>query len=193
MREVIPIDSTYMSDKIRKCIKRALERVYENDSQLICFGPNIEDWKRLYNIREADEAEVFHVSERGIVFRFGHYLQELDKEFPFLRDYSIDMEYNRHLISPKVLPDWKNGCVPDLIIHRRNDDSANLFVAEFKTWWNTSRDQDIKKLHQLMDIHGKYKYHFAAAILLEKRLEDCKIHFMASDFPEGMEYTYKTL
>ena len=31
MREVISIDSTYMSDKIRKCIKRALERVYEND------------------------------------------------------------------------------------------------------------------------------------------------------------------
>ena len=66
-------------ENIEKCINRALDLLYEKDEYLIAHpGPKRED----------------HVSERGIVFRFGVYFDWLFRE-SISGDYHIDTEYNR--------------------------------------------------------------------------------------------------
>ena len=77
--------------------------------------------------------DAVHNSERGIVFRFGIYLDKL--KLPVLHEYDIDVEYDRNIDCKKCVPGWENGCYPDIIIHKRGTNTDNLLILEFKTWW----------------------------------------------------------
>ena len=103
------------------------------------------------------------VHERTIVFRFGHYLQNLMDETEAFRDYYLDFEYNRNGNQPKRIPaQSQNGALPDLIIHQRGTNAHNLLIMEFKTPWNRQIEDDCKKLRQFIDslfgIHNSLRF-----------------------------------
>lgn len=135
-------------------INIALDKVYKYDEYLIANSPV--------------ENKNNHVSERGIVFRFGIYLQNLIEKYNCLKDYNLDMEYNRNFCDPKILPLFPHGTYPDMIIHKRGSNDFNLLVIEFKTWWNRNNDRDIQKIKKYMSIEGKYKYQFGLSITLNQ-------------------------
>lgn len=49
--------------------------------------------------------DAVHNSERGIVFRFGIYLDKL--KLPVLHEYDIDVEYDRNIDCKKCVPGWE--------------------------------------------------------------------------------------
>lgn len=133
-------------DPIRQYVQRAVDEVYKNDKSLI----------------------VRDVNERSIVFRFGLYLYEILK-FTEFKDYDIDVEYNRNGNEPKRLPNHKNGTYPDFIIHKREVNTDNLLVLEFKTEWYNNQKADKDKIQKYMDLSGEYKFKYGATIVNQQR------------------------
>ena len=129
-------------------IQKALNKLYKNDEYLI----------KIYSDKYNKDN---HVSERGIVFRFGVYLEKYRlKYFP---QYDLDVEYNRNINLIKMLNN--KPVMPDLIIHKRGTNENNLLVLEFKTWWNKNQIEDIKRV-KLFKNELNYKY--GATILIDK-------------------------
>ena len=86
----------------------------------------------------SDKNIYYHVSERAIVFRFAHYLQNIineDSEKLFI-DYHLDCEYNRNIARVKQLPKSSNKFIPDVILHKRGNNKNNFAVMEFKVCWS---------------------------------------------------------
>lgn len=151
------------SEQLEPIIHQALDCLYENDSYLIIHQgitlPNMDS----------------HVSERGIVFRFGIYFQWLASQHSVFKDFNIDTEYNRNLDNVKSLPNtrWaKNGALPDLIVHKRGDNENNLLVVEFKPWWSNHQliNQDREKLSAFKNMPYNYK-HALLVLLNQDRFE----------------------
>lgn len=143
-------------EKIKEIIYKSLEELYEKDKYIID-----NEKKGKYN----------YGSERSIVFRFGIYFENnFKKQFTSkeYEKYSIDVEYNRNITNKKILPDWENGCILDLIVHERGNNNNNLVVLEFKTHWNDNQDKDKVKMKKLIDKNGVYKYRYGAIVLIEK-------------------------
>lgn len=91
---------------IQEKFQEALAKLYRNDYSLI---------ER-------------NCSERSIVFRLGLYLANS------LTDYRLDVdcEYNRNIEECKALP-GRNYNYPDLIVHKREENTSNLLIVEVKT------------------------------------------------------------
>ena len=132
-------------DRLKQYVDYALEKLYQKDMSLI-------DRK---------------ASERAIVFRFGLYMNEILQSTEF-SVYDIDVEYNRNGNEPKRLPNHPNGTYPDFIIHRREVNTDNLLVLEFKTEWYNNQKEDKDKIQKYMDLSGEYKFKFGATILIGK-------------------------
>lgn len=132
-------------DQLKQYVNCALEKLYQKDMSLI-------DRK---------------ASERAIVFRFGLYMNEILQSTEF-SVYDIDVEYNRNGNEPKRLPNHPNGTYPDFIIHRREVNTDNLLVLEFKTEWYNNQKEDKDKIQKYMDLSGEYKFKFGATILIGK-------------------------
>lgn len=134
---------------LEKLIERALDQLYQEDSYLIKNG----------------------VHERSIVFRFAHYLQDLMDESNELKEFDLDLEYNKNGRFAKRIPDRIRGVFPDLIIHKRGTNDGNLLIVEFKTWWDPDTRKDKKKLLQFVDSNGEYKYVGGKSIVFGQRRE----------------------
>lgn len=132
-------------DELEKMVGIALDELYTKDKYLITHEP--------VDLSVSCDG---HVSERSIVARFAIYLQMQLYENNGLKDYNLDVEYNRNMDRPKGLPKtaWRdNGAYPDLIIHKRGNNSGNILVVEFKTHWNREKEgitADINKLQAFM-------------------------------------------
>lgn len=150
---------------IVKVIADSLQNLYKQDQYLIAH-----DYDN-------------HVSERSIAFRFGVYFDQLSKEH-FI-DYNVDMEYNRNMHDLKRLPSWKNGAVPDLILHKRGTNDYNLLIAEIKPWWNQNQEDDKQKIEEFCDPDGAYRYTYGALILICE--EETQIQLLSSDGWEHYE------
>ncbi|MDR0320024.1 MAG: hypothetical protein LBI28_00835 [Treponema sp.] len=150
------------SDKfwLEPLLLQAFQKLYKNDSYLIEHGE--EYFLPEENIDKTIGNKSYHVSERGIVFKFGVYLQEIANCDERLRNYDIDIEYNRKGNDQKKVG-AENVC-PDLIIHKRGHQEDNLLVIEFKPHWNDERSEDIKKLCGF--IEPPYKYENALSVLI---------------------------
>ena len=106
----------------------------------------------------------YDVGERTVAAKLCAYLSGV---FP---SHNVDVEYNRHGLDPKVvnLPrECGNGAerliLPDLIVHRRGRDGANLLAIEIKKETNKeSRDCDRAKLKGL-----KRELGYTYGVLLE--------------------------
>lgn len=150
-------------DQLIKVISASLNQLYSKDHHLI-FNNN--------------RHRFGHVSERGIVFRFGIYFDELTRElYPLL---NVDTEYNRNRNDLKRLPNRRNGSYPDLILHKRGSNDYNTIVLEFKPWWDVNQNEDRDKIECFCDEFGRYKYKYGALILLAKKREDVKIDIFSN-------------
>lgn len=106
--------------------------------------------------------------EQACVFRIGLYLQErLNQEQ--IPDVVVDCEYNKNGDHPKKTVMFVEGVRPDLLIHKRGDNTKNLLVAEFKGWWNKSKNRDEDKLKSLTSPYDEYHYLLGAFVRLGKK------------------------
>lgn len=103
-------------------LKRAIAQIIEKDRYLLRVG----------------------VNERCISARLAMYLRDvLQADHP---EYDVDVEYNRHGRDTKHLHDllWARNCprnrdddggqrvLPDVIVHQRENNDANLLIIEMK-------------------------------------------------------------
>ena len=159
-------------------IKKALKKLYCVDGELL----NIQD----STLNRAQK----HVAERCVAFKFGVYFGEQMKDSSScMSNYNLDAEYNRHIHDVKALPEFENGCIPDLVLHKRHTDELNCAVFEFKGWWNPNWSKDKKKVKALVSPEGKYRYKYGFVILFGKTYEECKIELI----DRGMEWARQTL
>lgn len=135
-----------MREKLLYMLKNSCKKIYKDDKYLIDKG----------------------VCERAIVFRFGVYLQRLISRDSELKFYDLDNEYNRNQEGVKRTRRFKNGTYPDLIIHKRGENSNNIMVVEFKTVWNSDTSKDEKKLKDFINKNGEYKYKYGVSIIFEE-------------------------
>lgn len=106
----------------------------------------------------------YNVSERTIAAKLQQYLVSV---FP---SHHVDLEYNRHGIDPKRV-DWATECtrqqqalvLPDLIVHRRGDDSKNLVVCEVKKLTATPGELNCDR-QKLRAMKQKFGYEHALLI-----------------------------
>lgn len=139
-------------------IQKALNKLYKNDEYLI----------KIYSDKYNKDN---HVSERGIVFRFGVYLEKYRlKYFP---QYDLDVEYNRNINLIKMLN--SKPVIPDLIIHKRGTNENNLLVLEFKACWNKDQTNDKKRIELFKQ---ELNYQYGATILIAKTIKACKVDFI---------------
>lgn len=145
-------------EEILKMRYLALDAVYQKDAYLIHN-----------NTASSDN----YVSERGIVFRYGIYLNEVAQSlYPLL---NVDTEYNRNRNDLKRLPNRQRGSYPDLILHERGTNSNNFLVIEFKTWWDSNQNDDKSKIEDFCDPLGEYRYKYGVLILFGKRRYEAKV------------------
>lgn len=128
------------------------------------------------------------VHENAIVFRFGHYLQDLMDQTGEFNDFNLDFEYNRNGYDPKRIPmRSRNGARPDLIIHKRGSNDCNLMVLEFKPHQNGITATDKRKIKEFVDPKGVYKYFGGKSIVFGQRREGVTIWtFMRKDYPDAL-------
>ena len=139
-----------------KCCKNAIREFYKKDYKLIDLQCN----------------------ERSMMFRIGIYLYEHMKAHNSLNEYDLDCEYNRKGINIKTIDDKK--IIPDILIHKRDDDNINLVAIEIKKSGNSIK-HDKEKLEKLTDNNGKYRYSQGLVIVLRKK------SFRIIQFIEGNE------
>src|SRR5579883_346496 len=137
-------------DHVRKRLEDALHRLADQD---------------LYLLQN-------NLSERCIASRLAMYLQAA---FP---DHSVDVEYNRHGGTPKILglpeecanfwdAEGRAFVVPDIIVHHRGPDGPNLLVLEVKQPTNPrSRACDHERI---LAFRAQLGYSFGALIECETR------------------------
>jgi hypothetical protein len=88
--------------------------------------------------------------ELALVHRFGVYMEERLQEPLRRHGLSVDLDYDRHGFTHKFLPrrsdrEGDKRFRPDLVIHRRTDDSANLLVVE---WKKSADDETVEQLER---------------------------------------------
>jgi len=140
--------------QLEEMIKNCVDQLYNNDMDLIARGG----------------------MEQSILFRFALYLNDYRKEIEWLKDFQLDVEYNKNGVSSKRLPRRPNGVRPDLIIHSRGNNDANILVIEIKGWWNYEpREDDIIKLEDFTHQDGEYKY--GLGVFLDFGKTNCKLEY----------------
>ena len=128
-RELVEVGSecemNSVQSRLKSDILAALSRVYAEDRELL--SDNID------------------VCERSLMHRFTHYFMDLVESGAdgFYEGLHVDGEYNRHGVDPKRS---SNSLIfPDVIVHRRGDDSDNLCVIEFKKSLTTGGKRRIRR------------------------------------------------
>lgn len=97
---------------------------------------------------------------------YAHLFQKI--KFSKYKDLDLNSEYNKNCDSVKSTPNFPNGVRPDIILHKMWSNEENKIAIEFKGWWNNDEEKDIKKLKDLTDPDGEYKYLLGIWVLLEK-------------------------
>lgn len=122
---------------VKRRVKAALAMLFARDGKLLEYA----------------------AGERAVVAKLASYLS------PLFRSYDVDVEYNRHGLDKKML-DLPSDCrgggrkrvFPDIIVHRRGHDEANLLVIEVKKVTNTEpRTCDRAKIEAMKREFG-YKW-----------------------------------
>lgn len=116
-------------------------------------------------------------NERSIAHKLAEYLQI---EFP---EYEVDCEYNRFFKDPKILDVFiekigvskRRLVIPDIIIHKRGNDSHKLLVIEVKkNLEDFHYDEDKLKA---FTSQPEYAYKFGVLLVFDKSGNDilCKL------------------
>jgi len=121
-------------------LNEAIHRVYNEERFLLQFA-------------QGDRTGL----EQAFVFRTGIHLSNLLNGSPY-ESLDLDSEYNKNHGRAKASRRFPKGLRPDLILHRRDSNKENIFVAEFKGWWDNYIEDDIKKLEDLTSPEDNYHY-----------------------------------
>lgn len=140
--------------EVLKKINNALDIFYQNDKNLLKID----------------------VQERAIAHRLAAYLESLFEE------YDVDCEYDKHGKYTKKLegikecdPERKtNRILPDILIHKRENDNFNLVVFEVKSKTDAT-PCDIKKLKLMTKNEGEFKYKFGILVRFRAERDSCEI------------------
>ncbi|MDR0493098.1 MAG: leucine-rich repeat protein [Nitrososphaerota archaeon] len=117
--------------------------------------------------------------DRSCTFRIGHYLCNRIKDTKF-QSYNVDMEYNKNGINVECING--KGVQPDLIVHQRGNNEANLLIVEFEYGSNDPDvSSNVEKLRMFTDQNGKYRYKLGILIKLRSEIAYC------NGFQNGME------
>jgi hypothetical protein len=139
-------------EEVRQAVSVALERVTDEDTDLLRFD----------------------INERSITRRLGMYLQEAVSE-----PWDVDVEYNRigkdddvtKRLPEEMLQEERKGAVYlDVIIHQRGSEDDNLLVIEAKKSGNSS-DGDRQKIRAYLQ-HLDYDYGLFVRFDTGQDLED---------------------
>lgn len=167
--------SKYSNEEVKKNLELALKELYKNEE---------------YLLRES-------AHERSLTYKLGSYLESLFPDYDVDCEYNLDFEspnHRKNWISPKVRRELKNLLIkikedvdpeyydlekevqkvsrnfyPDIIVHKRGDNSHNLLVIEAKI--NKQDEFDKAKLIALtkktQSVKGEqiYKYQLGAHII----------------------------
>lgn len=119
------------------------------------------------------------INERAISAKFAHHLS------PLYAPLNVDCEYNREGDEIKRLPvpedtrtdDIRGKTIfPDIIVHKRGDNTSNLIVIEIKKRGNEDIEGDIQKLTALTDDRFTYKYEFGFHIIFDVNDVEIKVY-----------------
>jgi len=117
-------------DVIKRNILHCIDKVYENDSDLL----------------------VRNNHEITISSKLAQYL------FNEFKEYNVDCEYDKHIDQEKYNTELNQNIRPDIIIHKRGTDENNLVYIEIKTDHNReSRIFDLEKIKSMTKQVNKYK------------------------------------
>ena len=142
--------------ELKGVISGCLERLYRDDADLISR----------------------HGVEPAVIGTFYGYVLEAVGGLEWLRGLRVDTEYNKNGLDSKRTVRKPNGIRPDIIIHRRGYNEANVLVMEIKGWSNTEpREDDIVKLEDLTNQEEEYKY--GLAVFLDLGKVGCKPEYFA--------------
>ena len=149
-------------ESLKGVVKKALREFYENDSLLFNYTTTAS-------------------SERSMVFRIGHYMQNEINKNELYNELIIDCEYNRHGNNVKQINNEK--ILPDLILHKRKNDESNILIMEFKKETNQGDgvSNDLRKLKHLTAEDFEYKYRYGFHVVLKN--EEAKV----SVYENGIE------
>lgn len=132
--------------------------------------------------------------EQACVFRIGLYINNLLIQDSNLKNLNLDCEYNKCNFGTKSTPRFPKGARPDLIIHERSLDPEvsngnNIFIIEFKGWWNKATKHDVEKLEDFTDPDKGYHYQLGALVILTKDHKQVSIRY----FKNGQEVSENDL
>ena len=125
-------------EKLQKDLLSAFQFLYLRDSQLVECGAN----------------------ERCLSARYFSYIQNKVLKDPAYDGLTFDPEYNRKGIGGKPKNMGGDGkIIPDIILHKRGTDTANILVIEFKKSCRAARrDNDMRKLAYMTGTAYSYRY-----------------------------------
>ena len=153
------MNSKISLDEIKESVKKCLDKTYSDD--IILFERNRRKG----------------LSERCIVFRFAHYLQNE------LHGWFVDCDFNsssinNHERSGKPIVGDSGRITKrfiDIIVHKRDFRQENDFLCfEIKKWNNYSRSQQKKDLNNLKRLTTDYGYNYGFYIILGKERGSAK-------------------
>lgn len=115
-------------------------------------------------------------SERSMVFRIGHYMQNEISKRDDCQEFVVDCEYNRHGNNVKQINNEK--ILPDLILHKRKNDESNILIMEFKKETNQGDgvSNDLRKLKYLTAEDFEYKYRYGFHVVLKNEEAEISVY-----------------
>lgn len=140
-------------------LKKAVKKCYEKDSPLI---------ER--SMEQASVARIYYYMQNAI---------NTEDEFSELKQYNLDCEYNKNGQHIKTTPRCPKGTRPDIILHKRNCNDANLIVIEFKPRNATYRKKDGQYIDtiKLEDFTSGAIYNYQIGVLVKLHKKEPKYEF----------------
>ncbi len=109
------------------------------------------------------------VCERCVMFKFCTYFQKKIQKSKLLKKYNLDCEYNRNKYKPKGTRRFPRGTYPDIILHRRGENTSNLAIIECKMKresWKREKGNIEKDKIKIEDFTDGNQYCFDCGIIL---------------------------
>ncbi|MEQ3307324.1 hypothetical protein AAA294_07490 [Fusobacterium varium] len=147
-------------------------------------------------------------SERAIAHRLALYMEDEFSEYDVDCEYNINIEHHsgrkkiylleeevkKYKSKHKVIEDKEVSILPDIIVHRRGENSKNILIIEIKKDTSTIDDEyDTFKLKKFTDVYDEDSlfYKLGCALKILTTAEDVNFEFYEEgklmEMEEGMK------
>lgn len=121
-----------------------------------------------------DRTLIVRTMEQATVARFYYYAQkaiEFDSRFIDLRNFNLDSEYYKNGLNLKKTESHQHGTRPDVILHKRESNSDNLIIAEFKTMGRNQNNEFLNDFKKLKDFTKDPQYYYFLGVFIELKVD----------------------